>query len=186
MRNDNMERAKNNLTQKLLYEALSIAVAVIFAIALPQVFHDFGKIIGMDNKIGQMFLPMYLPVLVLSFKVSTVAGIIGGILSPVISFTISGMPSAATLPLIIIELACFGLFAGIIRNRTKSLFTQILFVQISSKIVRIIATIILSCFISNFTITFSIILNTTIIAIPGYNLQLLVVPYFVGKSDDNE
>lgn len=177
-----MEKAKSTYIYVLLHHSFSIAVTVICAIALPQLFHAFGVFAGVGDMFGQMFLPMYLPVLILAVKTNAVAGVIAGILSPVISFSISGMPTAAMLPFIIIELACFGLFAGLLSKNTMNIFVKIFTVQLLSKIVRITATVIIGCFVSNMAVTATAVLNTAIIAIPGYILQLLTVPYFINKK----
>lgn len=176
-----MERTINKNLCIFLNNALWICVCVISALILPQLFHAFGIISGSGEKFGQMFLPMYLPVLILAFKTNPFAGVIAGILSPIISFSISGMPTAAMLPLITIELACFGLFAGLIKDKKWNIFAKIFTIQLLSRIVRIMITLISVYFISDSTVTANTIFSGIILSIPGFVMQLLVVPYFVNK-----
>ena len=132
-----MERTINKNLCIFLNNALWICVCVISALILPQLFHAFGIISGSGEKFGQMFLPMYLPVLILAFKTNPFAGVIAGILSPIISFSISGMPTAAMLPLITVELACFGLFAGLIKDKKRNIFAKI-FIEIICNVITVL------------------------------------------------
>ena len=174
-----MEKSINRNIHTVLRGFLAISVATLCAVALPQIFHAFGVFAGMGGKFGQIFLPMYLPVLILAIKTNAITGIIAGVLSPIVSYAISGMPTISMLLLIIIELVCFGFFAGLLSKTKINVFTKILVTQILSRVLRIVATLILSCFISDITITVTAALSGIMLAIPGYILQLLVVPYFV-------
>ena len=176
-----MQKIINKNLYILLKNCLSVLIAVFSSIALPQVFHAFGIAVGMGDKFGQMFLPMYLPVLILAFKCNWICGVIAGILSPIISFGLTGMPNMSMMPLIIVELAAFGIFAGLLANKELNIFLKIVIVQVLGRIVRIAATLISVYFINNTTITATAILTPIILAVPGYILQLLVVPYFIKK-----
>ena len=178
-----MQKAINKNINLVIKNSLSICIAVFSAIALPQLFHAFGLYTGMGDKFGQMFLPMYLPVLILAFKSNSLSGVIAGILSPIISFSLSGMPTAAMMPFIIVELITFGIFAGLLANKELNIFLKIVIVQVLGRIVRIAATLISVYFINNTTITATAILTPIILAVPGYILQLLVVPYFIRKRN---
>ena len=177
-----MEKSLNKNTVSLLQRTLAVLITVISAIALPQLFHAFGVFAGVGGKFGQMFLPMYLPVLILALKTNVASGVIAGLISPLISYLISGMPEAVMLPVIAIELGCFGLFGGLISKKKINVFAKIIIVQVLSKIVRIIATVILSCFMDNIAISVALVFSTTLLALPGYIIQLLAVPYFVNKK----
>ncbi len=177
-----MEKTRNRPLYKVLSNALAVAVTVICAMALPQLFHAFGVLTGLGDKVGQMFLPMYLPVLILAFKTNAITGVLAGILSPVISFSISGMPTAAMLPFIVVELACFGLLAGLLSQKKMNIYAKIFIVQLSSKLVRIAATFILGYFFTTATITATAVLHTVVLALPGYIIQLLIVPYFTNNE----
>lgn len=176
-----MEKAFNKNIYALWKEFLLVCVTVLAAVILPQLFHAFGIITGTGEKPGQMFLPMYLPVLIFAFRSNAVSGAVAGVLSPIISFILTGMPAKAVLPFIIIELASFGFFAGLFANKKWNKFVKIFTVQFLSRIVRIAAMLISIYFISNTTLTAVAILNITVVAVPGYLLQLLIVPFFMNK-----
>lgn len=177
-----MEKIINHKINLLKY-SIYTAISLLSAIILPQIFHAFGVAVGMGGSFGQMFLPMYLPVLILAFKTNAVAGVIAGAFSPLISYAISGMPTIALLPLILIELVSFGVLAGLLSKKKINIFAKILIVQISSRIIRIALTVVLSLFVSSITISALAVWNAFLLAIPGYILQLLVVPYFVNLKN---
>lgn len=176
-----MEKSINKNIHSLLRYASAIGVTTLLAVALPQIFHAFGVFAGMGGKFGQMFLPMYLPVLILAFKTNAVAGVIAGVLSPIVSYAISGMPAPSMLPLVAIELVCFGLFAGLIAKTKMGIFAKVIVVQAVSRITRIAAALILGAFMSDISITATVAFGGLLLALPGYILQLLVVPYFVNS-----
>ncbi len=91
-------------TKKLTYGALIIACAVV----LPQLFH----LSGIPNS-GAVFLPMHIPVLLGGFILGPVFGAIVGAISPIVSSLLTAMPAPARLPFMIIELAGYGFFAGL-------------------------------------------------------------------------
>lgn len=177
-----MEKTRNKYIYILLNRTLSVIFTMICAIVFPQIFHLFGVTSGLGDKVGQMFLPMYLPVLILAFKTNAVTGMIAGILSPVISFAISGMPTISMLPFITIELACYGIFAGLFSQKKMNIFVKIFMVQLLSKIVRILAILILGCFYADIVVSATAVLSSVVLALPGYVLQLLAVPYFVKEK----
>ena len=93
-----------NTTRKITYGALIIACAVV----LPQLFH----LSGIPNS-GAVFLPMHIPVLLGGFILGPLFGALIGVLSPLISSLLTAMPAPARLPFMMIELAGYGFFAGL-------------------------------------------------------------------------
>lgn len=91
-------------TKKLTYGALIIACAII----LPQLFH----LSGIPDS-GAVFLPMHIPVLLGGFILGPVFGAVIGALSPIISSLMTAMPPLSRLPFMVIELAGYGFFAGL-------------------------------------------------------------------------
>ena len=105
--------AKNN--------AIVAAIAVISAIILPQLFHLVG--------LGAAFLPMQLPVFAAAFLAGPVVGLTVGVFSPLISYALSGMPGAAMVPYLMVELAVYGLAFGMLRSAKFNLFFKLLIAQ---------------------------------------------------------
>lgn len=91
--------------KKITFGGLMLA----FAVLIPQMFHLTGNI---QN--GQMFLPMHMPVLLSGLILGPYFGTVIGILSPIMSTTMTGMPTFARLPFMIIELAAYGFFSGLL------------------------------------------------------------------------
>ena len=60
-----------------------------------------------------------------------------------------------------------------------NIFAKIIVVQTLSRILRIAATLILGVFMNDVSITVTAALSGILLAVPGYILQLLAVPYFV-------
>lgn len=99
-------------------KTITTAIAIVAAVALPQIFHAVGAVSGLGSALGETFLPMQLPVLLAGLLAGPFAGVIAAILSPLISFAISGMPGQAMLPYIMAELIGYGLVAGVL-SKTK-------------------------------------------------------------------
>ena len=116
---------KRSLVSQL---ALSLA-GVASAVLLPQVFHAIGVISGTGAALGSALLPMQIPVLLAGILGGPVVGLIVGLLSPVLSFAISGMPTAALLPFMAIELGVYGLTAGLLARTKINRFVQLLITQ---------------------------------------------------------
>lgn len=93
-----------NLTRKITYGGLLLAISIV----LPQVFHLAG-----GPQSGAVFLPMHIPVLLAGMILGPVFGLVIGAAAPVLSFAIAGMPVAARLPFMILELAVYGGIAGL-------------------------------------------------------------------------
>jgi len=85
-------------------------VFVSLAVVTPWVFHQF-------HLAGPIFLPMHVFVLMAGLLFGWRAGLIVGLFTPLVSYGISGMPLLAILPQIVVELAFYGLAAGMLRER---------------------------------------------------------------------
>ncbi len=87
--------------KKLTVTALCVALCV----ALPIVFHLIP-----DG--GSLFSPMHIPVLLCGLACGPLWGLACGLLGPALSSFVTGMPGAAYLPPMLIELAAYGFFCG--------------------------------------------------------------------------
>jgi len=95
-------------------------VFVSLAVFTPWVFHQF-------HLAGPTFLPMHIFVLVAGLLFGWRAGLIVGLSTPLASYAVSGMPVLSVLPQIVVELAAYGLVAGILRERFNLRVTWSLF-----------------------------------------------------------
>lgn len=176
-----MERMFQRNKCALLKDLVNVAACVFFAVVLPQVFHAVSVLIGAGEMLGQIFLPMYLPVLVLALKSNAVSGLVAGILSPLVSFALTGMPGSAVLPFIVIELACFGLLSGLLSKKEMNLFAKIVLVQLFSKIVRLVAVLVAVYGLEMPNAMLTALWSATVLAIPGYALQLVGAPWLLKR-----
>lgn len=129
---------KNTKTRFLIYCALFTALGVLF----PTVFHMFGAVSG------QTFLPMHIPVLIAGLLISPYCGLVVGILSPFLSCLITQMPTMVKMPFMCIELAVYGLSAGLfmylfskkIQSKTVSLYLSLISSQICGRAANLLCT----------------------------------------------
>lgn len=98
----------NRQTRQITLSALLIALGLV----LPQLFHSIPNA-------GSIWAPMHIPVLLAGFVVGPVYGCIVGILTPILSSVITGMPPAAILPGMVVELAVYGLVTGLAYKLVK-------------------------------------------------------------------
>lgn len=96
------------------------AVFTVLSVATPMAAHYFGGSLA-----GRLFLPMHFFVLIGALLLGWRAGLAIGILTPLIAYSVSGMPFAAVLPFIIIEVAAYGLFAGLLQERFKNIWVSL-------------------------------------------------------------
>ena len=89
---------------------LFTASFVMMTIMLPFVFHQF-------HLAGPTYLPMHIFVLLAGLLFGWRAGLIVGLFSPLASHAISGMPTLAVLPQIVVELSVYGVVAGLLREK---------------------------------------------------------------------
>jgi len=84
------------------------------AITLPIIIHQIA-----GPAAGKLFLPMHLFVFVAALLLGWRAGLAIGLLTPLISYSLTGMPIIAVLPLVAIETALYGILAGYFHQTRK-------------------------------------------------------------------
>jgi uncharacterized membrane protein len=152
--------------------------AILCAVALPQVFHYLGVLSGMGPLPGAAFLPMHIPVFIAAFMAGPVVGVLAGALSPLFSyvFTLSvfgaAMPALPLLPFMTLELAIYGLVAGMLYNKKASVFLKLVTAQLAGRIIRLIAVVIA-------TASFGSALDFIIAGLPGIMLQWALIPLLI-------
>lgn len=122
-------------------KTIAVAVAVAAAVLLPQLAHFAGAAFGAGSGVGEMFLPMQLPVLFIGALMGPWAGLATGCLSPLVSHVLTGMPISAMLPYLMIELSVYGLTAGRMKNKLCKPIVRILVAQVAGRAARSFAVI---------------------------------------------
>ena len=90
-------------TKLIVFAGLCVALGVV----LPLAFHSIPNA-------GRIFAPMHIPVLLAGLLTGPVYGLVVGFITPILSSVLTGMPPAAVLPAMTVELAIFGLAGGLL------------------------------------------------------------------------
>lgn len=162
-------------------------LAIVSAVALPQLFHLLGMASGLGSALGEAFLPMHIAVFLAAFFAGPWVGLAVGFFGPLLSFLLTtaagqGMPALAMLPYMTVELAVYGLSAGLLKGRIPTFFSLLL-AQIAGRGVRAAAVLIgVSAFSS--PVSVSVIWSSLLTGLPGLVLQWILVPLLVGYVEE--
>lgn len=181
MTNQGILQAKPRLSFKT--QSIAAAAAAMGAVILPQIFHAVGNISGTGAALGSAFLPMYLPIVLVGLLAGPYAGFASGLVAPLLSFALSGMPTAALLPLITAEVAACGLFAGILRNVKMPSVAKVISTLLLAKLCRGAVTLILIYGFSS-AMAVSDIWMSAVKGLPGIILQLALIPLIVFYAEN--
>ena len=170
---------------RLSFKAQTIAavLAVIGAVAVPQIFHVIGAVSGMGTALGETFLPMHLPIILVGLLAGPYAGAVSGLLGPLVSYALTGMPGAVMLPFMMIELFSYGLFAGIVRNAKIPTIAKVVIAQIAGRIVRA-GAILAAVYVFGKTMNVSIIWTSISAGLFGLVLQWALLPLIVYRVEN--
>ena len=87
-----------------------IAVFTVLSVLTPWVFHQF-------HLAGATYLPMHFFIFAAALGFGWRAGLLVGLLTPFASYAISGMPALTILPQVAVEVAVYGMLAGVLRHK---------------------------------------------------------------------
>lgn len=101
-------------------KSMITAVCIALCVVLPMAFHSIPNA-------GTLLSPMHLPVLLCGLVCGWPFGLLCGLAGPILSSLITGMPPMAYLPSMLIELAIYGLVAGLLMQllHTGRLFADL-------------------------------------------------------------
>jgi len=153
---------------------------VFLAVITPMLAHYFGGVMA-----GRLFLPMPFFVLVAGLSLGWRAGLATALLVPVISYSLTGMPSGAILPFILIEMAGYGFFAGFLREKVKNIWVSLFGALIFGRMFLALAIALLPTKL----IADQYIFGAISVGWRGIVLQIILVPLAVmmlGKFLQNE
>ena len=95
-------------TLKLTLSAMFLALSLVLPFLTGQI-----------PEVGSMLLPMHLPVLLCGLVAGPLWGLGCGVLTPMLSSLFTGMPPAAMLPGMLVELSVYGLASGLLANALR-------------------------------------------------------------------
>ena len=165
-------------------QTLAALLAVIGAVAIPQLFHVMGAVSGLGTALGETFLPMHLPIIFVGLLAGPYAGAAAGLLGPLVSHLMTGMPGSIMLPFMMIELCAYGIFAGLLRNTKMPNIAKVLIVQFAGRAVRAIAILIAVYALGNESVKIPVIWNSILTGIPGLALQLSLIPLLMYRIEN--
>ena len=162
-----------NSTKKLVISALLLALALVLPFLTGQI-----------PEVGNMLLPMHLPVLLAGFVVGGPSAMAVGAVAPLLRSIIWGMPPLFPKAIgMAFELAAYGMVSGTVysmsRKDSKSVFAALTAAMIAGRIVWGVVTFALYGIMGN-TFTIAIFMAEAFFnAVPGIIVQLILIPALV-------
>ena len=154
---------------KLTVTAMCLALCVV----LPIAFHVIP-----DG--GSLFSPIHIPVLICGLACGPLWGLVCGIIGPVLSSFITGMPPAAYLPPMMVELAAYGLITGGMMKivRTGKLYPDLYISLVTAMVLgRVLAGLAKGFIFARGAFTVGLWATSYFLgSIPGIIVHLIVVP----------
>lgn len=158
-------------TQKLTLSAMFIAIGMVLPFLTGQI-----------QQIGNMLLPMHLPVFLCGLICGAPYGLVTGLLLPIFRSVIFGMPMMYPVAIAMaFELAAYGIVSGYLYHHTKvqnlrSIYCSLIAAMVIGRLVWGIAEIILLGLGSHGFTWQMFWAGALLNAIPGIILQLILIP----------
>ena len=176
-------RARNTVKGRILLTLVAMAGSV----ALPQLVHLAGKASGVGSAFGELLLPMHFFVLLAGLLAGPAVGAATGACAPLISFLLSGMPKAAVLPFMTVELIGYGLTAGLLSKTKMPSICKLLIAQVSGRLLRTLATLVAVGVFGRTNVSVASVWTAVGAGLVGILLQWCILPlvlYRLGVSED--
>ena len=173
---------ENTLTRKkqiITAKALTTVIGTTLSVSMPQLFHVIGIVSGTGSLPGSAFLPMHLGVFFTALLAGPAVGAVTGAVSPLLSFALTGMPSAALLPFMMIELTVYGVVCGLLKNKKMPVILKVLTAQILGRAIRAAAILIAFYGFKSTAVSPTIILSSIASGLPGLILQWTLLPLLI-------
>ena len=154
---------------KLTVTAMCLALCVV----LPIAFHVIP-----DG--GSLFSPIHIPVLICGLACGPIWGLACGIIGPALSSFVTGMPPAAYLPPMMVELAAYGLITGAMMKivRTGRLYPDLYISLVTAMVLgRVLAGLAKGSIFARGAFTIGLWATSYFLgSIPGIIVHLILVP----------
>ena len=167
-------------TKKLVTSSLLLALALVLPFLTGQI-----------PEIGNMLLPMHLPVLLAGFVVGGPSAMAIGAVAPLLRSMLWGMPPLFPKAIsMAFELAAYGAVSGIVysagKKSRKAVFIALISAMVAGRIVWGIVSLIFYGMMGN-SFTVSLFATEAFVnAIPGIILQLVLIPLIVSALKKNK
>lgn len=162
-----------NNTKKLVISALMLALALVLPFFTGQI-----------PEIGNMLLPMHLPVLLSGFVVGGPAAMLVGAIAPLLRSVIWGMPPMFPKAIgMAFELAAYGLVTGLVYSKskkdTKAIYISLLCAMVAGRAVWGVVNFVLYGIMGNVLTKEIFMAEALLNAIPGIIVQIIAIPLLV-------
>ena len=157
--------------KRLTLTALCIALCVV----VPMAFHVIPNA-------GAVMLPMHIPVLLCGLVCGWQYGLICGVLGPLVSSVMTGMPSAAMLPGMMVECGMYGCVGGLLmeRIRTGSLYADLYICLPAAMLAGRVISGVVKALILTPGLSFTAWATASFVtALPGISIQLILLPTLI-------
>ena len=155
--------------RKLILSAMFLAIGLVLPFLTGQI-----------QRIGNMLLPMHIPVLLCSFICGWKYGVAVGFILPLLRSVMFGMPPMYPKAVAMaFELAAYGFMAGYIYFRSKAKDWKALYSSLIIAMVfgRIVWGVVQTVLLGTAKFTFYVFISGAILnAIPGIIIQLVLIP----------
>ena len=157
-------------------KSIITAVCIALCYVIPLMFH------GIQNA-GSIFCPMHIPVFICGLICGWPYGLLCGIAGPLLSSALTGMPPAAILPSMMVELAVYGAAAGLMMKlvHTKSTYAD-LYISLITAIVcgRVLAGVAKALIFARGSYSMAAWVAANVVTSwPGTVIQLVFIPSIV-------
>lgn len=173
-----MSSNKSNIkTTNWVISALFLALALVLPL-----------LTGQMQELGNKLLPMHIPVLLCGFICGPVYGGIVGFVSPLLRFILFGMPPILPIGLSMsIELACYGVFSGLIYNhlpkKKSSIYISLILSMIIGRVVWGMSNLIIYGFENSEFGLQAFIAGAFLNSILGIIIQIVLIPLIVVRIE---
>jgi LytS/YehU family sensor histidine kinase len=145
---------------------------------LPMVFHSLFGAVG-----GRTLLPMHYAVLLGGLLLGPVAGAFLGVATPTVSTLMTGMPAVAILPPMAIELAVYGLVAGVAHRRWQlAPVWSLLLAMVAGRVALGLAVAWLGPFIGLKAEPVAYVAAGIVTGLPGIAVQVVFIPLLLARG----
>lgn len=146
-------------------------------VALPRIFHVLA-----GTNAGATFLPMHIAVLIAALTLGITSATVVAGSSVIFSYLLTGMPSLARLPYMLIELVIYAILLSLLNKKFNSYVSLIATIILG----RVLYSGILLAAIHIFELpTYGIsVMQSLITGIPGIIIQLAAVPFITKMMNE--
>ncbi len=162
------------LSTRMAKYIIGTALLSGIGVALPRIFHVLA-----GANAGATFLPMHIAVLIAALTFGVFSGSIVAGTSVIFSYLLTGMPSLARLPYMLIELVIYAVLLGLFNKKFNKYVSLIITIILGRVIYSGVLFVAMNIFGFN-TYGLSVI-DSIKAGLPGIAIQLLFVP-FIAKS----